>query len=430
MQVKKVFIILLLLLVVGCNKNEENIEESPFIDPITNTSAIDQLDKGISKKLKNLFGPIDDVFIDESLNLIGQNIDVFDLSITDIDGNTYNLSDYKESRILVEIAATYCTHCGQQLDFIPKVRELLDDDVTIFQVFADKEGDFNQIKEFYVRNGHTFDKGINIIPYSYDFVDRIVSLGIDQTPTFMFIDNGVCSFALSSFNDKFLNNIVDHAFSNEIKRSDLINTKGQPIEKYYRTKHTLRDELNQDSLEYLDSLNKSNSAILCEIAGKKIDFNSLTNVFDTPLLSLDSFDKYSNDQTIVFCLTRDKAEDIERDIYVINTIIDEHPEIKFFVVFLDDIDYYFSNSSELYIKSNSKLKTDAVSSLSSIPYFIKETALNFVYDENTPMMLFIDDSYVTGVSVGSRSLISYETLINMFFGEDSITLKKNLYRNY
>lgn len=437
MQIKKIILFFLIVfLISGCNTNTteepDNTEtvESIYIDPITEGNPVEELGEDIRTKLSNYFGEPKDVFNAENLSLIGKTIDIFDLKVLDVNGKEVNLNKYKDTKVLIEIAATYCSHCGDQLKYLPAIRECIDDDIDILQIFADKNGDTENIVMFYANNNRTMSDKEIIIQYNYDLVDKIVSLGITQTPTFLFIDKGVIKTALSSFSAKFLKQICDVGFTNLIQRSEIVNDKGEPIEKFYRTYHTVMNEIKPMYKDVLNTFHESNMYLIGNNAGQYFNWYDLTSNYDDGYIKKESFAEYDGKDTIIFGLSNENEIELAKEIEFINNFIKDNQDIECLIVFLDDVEFYDFNTSNVYFKSDVKANCGVVSSRSSVPYLIDDIAYDFVYGGNVPMLLFVENNYVTGMCVGQESFNNLSTLKDMFFGDHCITLAKNLNRNY
>lgn len=436
MQINKLIsAILILFLICGCtNKKEEDeptIEPyvSPYIEPVTKTDAVQELGPDINKKLKNYFGEPADAFIGESLNLIGKELDIYDLTAIDLYGNTIDFSKYKDSKVLIEVAATYCTHCGEQLEHISDIKKSLGD-IDFVQIFADRNGNVESIEDFYFNNNHKITDDAIIVQYNFDLVDRIVSTGVSQTPTFIFLEDGIIKTALSSFNSKFIGSICKIGFTDTIKREEIVDKNGQPLEKFFRTYHTLMDEFYPDDKEYLESLHESNVYLTANTAGEYFNYYDLTSDYEDGYIKKDSYSEYDLEDTIIFGISRDNTSDLDRDIGIINDFLDANKDVKGLIVFLDDSEYFLTNTSDLYYKATVKANCPVVSSRSSVPYQINDLAFTYISESNVPMILFVENNFITGMCVGTNSLISLDKLKGMFFGENCITLKANLNRNY
>ena len=432
MQIKKIVIsFLVLFLLVGCNEDVTDVqkEDSLYIDPIITTGVIDKLNNKLKKDLKNSFGDLKDAFSDSSFDFIGKEINIFDRTVKDVYGNDVDLSKYKNGKVLIEIAATYCEHCGGQLKYAAKVKEALGD-IPFIQIFGDKDGGSENINVFYIMNDSRIDNDITIIQYDYDLMDTLVSVGVSNTPTYMCIENGICKMSFSAFNEKYIKSAIKAGFSDDYPRERFTSNDGLPLESFYRTYHTLKNEIDSDSLEYLSSLNSDNQYLLTNIAGAKVSYDELTGDFDDGYVKKDSYDEYKDEKTVIFGLSRENELDLERDIDLINEFIDKNSDIKALVVFLDDAEYFTFNTSSLYLKLDTKLKCECVSSRSSIPNFYAEIVYTYIYPEDTPTVLFIENNYITGITAGINSLLAIDKTKDMFFGDSCITLKANLNKNY
>ena len=434
MQIKKILMCFLIcLFLVGCGKEETIIppqnEDSPYIDPIITSGVIDKLDKKLKKDLKNNFGEISDAFSDFSFDFIGKKIDIFNRTVKDVFDNDVDLSKYQNGKVFIEIAATYCEHCGGQLKYEPQIKECLGD-IPFIQIFGDKEANPENINVFYIMNDSRIDTDITVIQYDYDLMDILVSAGVSNTPTYLCIEDGICKMSFSAFNDKFINTAIKAGFSDDYPRDRIVDTDGKPLETFYRTYHTLKNEINSDSLDYLKGLNEHNIYLLTNIAGEKVSFIETTGDFDDGYIKKDSYSDYADSKCVIFGLTRENVDDLERDIDYINTFVEKNADIKCLVVFLDDIDYFSFNTSSVYLKTDIKLKCECVSSRSSIPTFYADIVYTYIFSEDTPSMLFIENNYITGAVGGINSLLAIDKLKDMFFGDNCITLKKNLIQNY
>lgn len=431
MQIKKILICFLIcFLLVGCNKEEvKPTSDSPYIDPIITTGVIDKLDKKLKKDLKNDFGEVSDAFSDFSFDFIGKSIDIFDLTVKDVYDNDVNLNEYKNEKVFIEIAATYCDHCGQQLKYAEKVKKALGD-IPFIQIFGDKEANPENINVFYIMNDSRIDNDIKVIQYDFDLMDILVAAGVGNTPTYLCIENGICKMSFSAFEEKFIDKAIKAGFSDKYPRSRFVDGNGKPLETFYRTYHTLKNEINSDSLNYLKELNDDNDYLLTNIAGAKVSFSELTGDFEDGYVKKDSYDEYNDSKTVIFGLSRDNVLDLERDIDYINSFVEENSDVKCLVVFLDDLELFEFSTSSVYLQTDTKLKCEFVSSRSSIPTFYGDIVYTYIFPEDTPCLLFIENNYITGISVGLNSLLAANKLKDMFFGDNCITLKKNLNQNY
>lgn len=404
--------------------------ESIYIDPTITTGVIDKLDDGLKKDLKNYFGDVNDAFSDASFDFIGKKIDIFNMVVKDVYDNDFDLSLYKNGKVFIEIAATYCDHCGGQLKYAPKVKDCLKD-IPFIQIFADKEGTSQNIDLFYLFHDEKMDDRITILQYDYDLMDILVSAGVSNTPTYLFIEDGVCKMSFSAFDEKYISKSIEAGFSDMFPRSRFVDKNGKPLESFYRTYHTLKNEINEESLSYLGTLHSNNQYLLTNLAGKKVSFSELSGDFDDGYIKKDSYDEFNGNKVVIFLLTREDPLDLERDIDYINEFTNSNSDIKALVVFLDDIEYFTFNTSSVYLKMDTKLTScESVSSRSSIPVFLSELIYTYIYSDYAPVSIFIENNYITGISAGISSLMSIDKIKDMFFGDSCITLKKNLNQTY
>jgi len=76
-----------------------------------------------------------------------------DFTVTDIDGNTIRLADYRgETPVLLFFWTTWCPACIHDLGLIKKYYHAYQDDVVIIAVNMDKNEDEQRVREFVAEN--------------------------------------------------------------------------------------------------------------------------------------------------------------------------------------------------------------------------------------------------------------------------------------
>ena len=115
-------------------------------------------------------------------------IKALDFTLYDQYGNTHTLSEYEGKTVFLNIWATWCPPCKQEMPYIEELYKeynLNKEDVVILGLaspYFGKEGSKEDIKEFLKSNGYTF-------PVVFDEnADLIYSYGIQAFPTTFVID--------------------------------------------------------------------------------------------------------------------------------------------------------------------------------------------------------------------------------------------------
>ena len=107
---KKLLIILLTLLLVGCSTDSGSNQTYNFINPVSDDKLFSYLNKETAALLKKAN---DNTDVDNAtLNNIGKTLPSF--SFTSYDGLTINLDDYSNKKLIFEVVSTSCSHCMRQ----------------------------------------------------------------------------------------------------------------------------------------------------------------------------------------------------------------------------------------------------------------------------------------------------------------------------
>ncbi|MCD6108767.1 MAG: TlpA family protein disulfide reductase [Thermoplasmata archaeon] len=101
-----------------------------------------------------------------------------DFTLKDINGKTFNLSDFLGKVILLNFMTTDCPYCSLEMRELEKVRETTGDDVIIISIDADKSDTNREIK-------NTYSKYINkwifaLDTYKEDVSDKYMVYGVPK----------------------------------------------------------------------------------------------------------------------------------------------------------------------------------------------------------------------------------------------------------
>ena len=216
---KKLLILLLALCMLGgCSKQEAPIDDETdktvYIEPVNDVDVFGYLKKDVYDRLYKANG--DKEVESYLLEYIGN--DLIDYELTDIDGNTFELSDYKVSSLIIEIAGNWCSHCKDQaLQYTDELLEAYPDLVFI-QYF--NEGDADEIKAFYAEIGHPMPENVIIVPEDNEFSSRLLSSYNPKFyPGFLFFKDGKLSWIkTSSLSREEMDLCYDVAFNNVLNK--------------------------------------------------------------------------------------------------------------------------------------------------------------------------------------------------------------------
>lgn len=120
-----------------------------------------------------------------------------DFTLTDIDGKTFSLSDYRGKVVVIDLMATWCPPCIEQMPHLKNVHHNYGDGVMIMSIDVDPTETDEIIRQFKIRYGDEwiFASGPNVgityeviyIPTTY-IIDRrgriaYKSVGVTPYPT-------------------------------------------------------------------------------------------------------------------------------------------------------------------------------------------------------------------------------------------------------
>ena len=228
---KKILIILLTLLLVGCstngdsNKNGDSNPDYNFINPVSDDKLFSYLNEETATLLKKAN---DNTDVDNTtLNNIGKTMPSF--SFASYDGLTINLDDYFDKKVIFEAVSTSCSHCMTQAK--TNNQSIVDslDDIIFMQYFINGTND--SIDSFYKEIGESVPSDEIILLENEEFTEYIQNnFNFEATPTFYFFNDGNLSwdFVGTLTLDAF-NNLYSVAFENALDINDLVDTNGESI---------------------------------------------------------------------------------------------------------------------------------------------------------------------------------------------------------
>lgn len=412
---KKILIILLALLLVGCSTNGDSNSEGDsnqngdlnpsykFIDPVSDDKLFSFLNEETAALLKKAN---DDTEVDNAtLNNIGKTIPSF--SFTSYDGLTINLDDYANKKVIFEVVSTTCSHCMEQAK--NNNQSIIDslDDIVFMQYFINGTND--SIDSFYKEIGESVPSDEIILLKNEEFTEYIQNnYNFEATPTFYFFNDGnlswdfVGTIALEAFN-----NLYSVAFENALDVNDLVDTDGVSIFTRLRGIDDIKKDLgeeNYNKLVSLDNDEKTTNLTLNNI-GKTFDFFNQLDDESNFTSEVTWTDYIKGDVAIV--MVNDFDEEFLKQL---NTFSKNNKDISLIVVNMTD-----SNNTDMA----NILDAPLVSIMNQVPEILNSGKLG-----TYPSCVFIKDSIITGIYSNIESLDKLQEASDMFLGDNSIALIK------
>jgi thiol-disulfide isomerase/thioredoxin len=123
----------------------------------------------------------------------GENAPGFDentqeFTLTDTDGNTFSLSDFKGKVVLLDFMATWCVPCVTEISSLKEVQQNFGDSVVIISIDVETSETSDELKTFKEEQGATWR-------FAVDTVALATEYNIVYIPHLVIVDkNGVTQF--------------------------------------------------------------------------------------------------------------------------------------------------------------------------------------------------------------------------------------------
>ena len=341
-----------------------------------------------------------------SLKNLGK--DLLDYTLYDYYGNVINLSDYKDSKLVIELVADYCSYCkNETMTYIDDLKESLGD-ITLIQYFM--SGDSEGIESFYKDIEKAIPNNIIVIPCVKDFSSLMQNTyDLEATPTFLFFNNGKLTwYRVGTTGTYELNMFYDIAFENVLDLNDLVDEDGNSIFSYLRTSEDVKNDLSKDNYQKLLDLDNDEytTSMTLDNLGKTFDFNNQLDDESSFTSEVNFLDYVDKDLMIVF------IEDLsDEQVTMLNDFYQNNNDIEMIILDISDEDTK---------EKADKLDAKVVSIMNQVPSFLNE--IDFI---TYPSCLYIKEGIITGVYSNIESLEKLQESVDIFLKDTSIALTKN-----
>ena len=400
---KKIILVLLLIL-FGCS-NIETTNELNYIEPVKEGKLFDFLNADTKALLKDVNNG--ECVENITLKNLGKDLPSYELET--IDGAVVNLSDYKDSKLVMEVVSIYCGHCKEQaLNNNPYIVSN-HSDVTFITYFVNADKD--SVNAFYKEIGVEHNNPNELITIKNEKLNDYMSqdYSYNATPTYFFFNKGKMTWCnVGTIDKEDFESLYEFAFNTKFDTKDLTTDDGTSIFDYIRSIDDVKNDIDEDKyikLVSLDNDEKTTYLTLKHI-GQIFDFNNQYNDESNFKSEIDFNIDYTKDQIAFIMVSGYDPELID----IINSFYETNKDIKIFVINTSDKDNE---------KIADELKAPLASIMNKIPKFLDSGELG-----NYPSVLFVQDSIITGIYSNFDTVDNLNNAKELFLGSDSIAIAK------
>lgn len=400
---KKIILVLLLIL-FGCS-NEQVSNTVTYIEPVKEGNLFDFLNADTKSLLKDVNNGLDV----ENTTLKNLGKDLPDYNLDTIDGDVVKLSDYKNSKLVIEVVSIYCSHCKEQaLNNNPYIVSN-HSDVTFITYFVN--GDIDSISAFYKEIGVEHNNPNELITIKNEKLNDYMSqnYSFNATPTYFFFNKGKMTWCnVGTIDKEDFESLYEFAFNAKFDINLLTTEDGKSIFDYLRTVDDVKNDIDEDKYNKLVSLDNDEKTTYLTLKhiGQTFDFNNQYNDESNFRSEIDFNVDYTKDK-IAFIMMSAYDEEL---INTINSFYETNKDIKVFVINTSDTDNE---------KIADELKAPLASIMNKIPKFLDSGELG-----NYPSVLFVQDSIITGIYSNFDTIDNLNSAKELFLGTDSIAIAK------
>lgn len=413
-MIKKIILLLIVLFLGGCAKQEEAVipEEKTceYIDPEKDVLIYSLINDDLKKRIRAANCNLE--FKNFQFGMLFK--DIYDGELTDINGNTFRLSDNDE--IIVEVVSSQCSHCRRQLEVINGLIE--DTDIPFVQYF--NVGEKDEILDLYKEENVKISDKLSIVSRDEAFKDYLRQyLKIETYPTVLTFRNGKVSFvSTGELNDDSFASLLEIGFSDPLRPEDFVDEEGNDLLKSSRSIDEVRADLSAENLEALRELDNDDytEELTLRLMGKKVDFTKAANQpSEIYYGEVDDYTVYQDRKLAVFyTYLRDETETDK--VVFINELISENEDIDYLVVLIEGLE----SSSSALRKMKQRFNCPVVSVLGDLP----DDMFGFGI-VNYPTAVFIDRGTYTGAYSNIKDSSFFGKAVDLFLSDKCIACKEN-----
>ena len=407
---KKLLSILLIVLLAACTKEDTEPVNEECIDPVRDVFIFAEADSSLQERLKEANNGFD--YRNFQFEILFK--DIYDKQITDIKGNTYDLSQYED--IVLQVVSVDCEHCHRQIEMIDVFLD--ETDALFIQYF--NVGTASEIKSLYHELYQKIPEDICIVERDEDIKNYIKDyLKLEKYPTLVCFKNGKVSFCAEGETDpETFVKINQIGFIDLIKREDLVDAQGRDL---LSLNHSLEDVKNSLSIENQEKITELDhdgytEELTYQLIGNPLDFTKTGGSASEIYFSdISDFKPYEQEELVlIYTYLRDNSETEKVDF--INELIDSNDSVKYIVVLIEGAE----SSSAALRNMNTVFHCPVVSVLGYMPDDFFRFGL-IAY----PTAVFVEKGVFAGAYSDIENKEKFNQAIEMFLGDGSLAYKKN-----
>ena len=407
---KKFLTVLMIVLLAACTKEDTEPVKEEYIDPVKDVFIFAEADSFLQERLKEANNGFD--YRNFQFEMLFK--DIYEKEITDIEGNTYDLSQYEN--VILQIVSVECEHCHRQIEIIDEL--VNETDALFIQYF--NVGTAPEIKNLYHELYQKIPEDICIVERDEGIKDYIKDyLKIEKYPTMICFKNGKVSFCAEGETDpETFIRINQIGFTDVIRKEELIDAQGRDLLSLCHSKEDVKNSLsieNQKKIETLDH-DSYTEDLTYQLIGNSLDFSRTGgSSSDIYISDISDFMPYEKEELVlIYTYLRDNSETDKVDF--INELIDSNSSVKYIVVLIEGAE----SSSAALRNMNTGFHCPVVSVLGYMPDDFFRFGL-IAY----PTAVFVEKGVFAGAYSDIENKEKFNQAIEMFLGEGSLAYKKN-----
>ena len=409
-MMKKFITVLMIVLLTACAKENAEPAQEEYIDPVRDVFIFAEADRSLQERLKEANNGFD--YRNFQFEMLFK--DIYEKEITDIEGNTYNLSRYEN--VILQIVSVECEHCHRQIEIID---ELMNETDALFVQYFNV-GTASEIKSLYHELYQKIPENICIVERDEGIKDYIRDyLKIEKYPTLVCFKNGKVSFCAEGETDPetFLK-INQIGFTDVIRKEELVDAKGRDLLSLFRSMEDVKNSLSIENRKKIEELDHDgySEELTYQLIGNPLDFaktgGSASEIYFSDISDFTPYEK--EELVLIYTFLRDNSETDKVDF--INELIDSNSTVKYIVVLIEGAE----SSSAALRNMNTGFHCPVVSVLGYMPDDFFRFGL-IAY----PTAVFVEKGVFAGAYSDIENKEKFNQAIEMFLGDNSLAYKKN-----